>query len=345
LLQIKRGVFVLVACATIALLAWAQLFFIPLAFAMLLTLTLNPLVSRLRRIGVPRELGAALLLLTLVALVALVVLSLQDDALELLKQLPASMRHFRHMLQEAASDRSGWWQRLDLVARSARDSPGANSATLPPAPTAGVAFGTTLLSGTLGAVVLVGQLIVVLFLVYFLLVIRLPASGATRTVARDILAATAHQVQLFVGVLVLTNILLGLLTWLAFSLLGVGHAAVWGLAAGVLHFIPYAGPAAVAGAAALAATVQFESLGSGALVALVSLGLSTIVGVGITTWLTGRSVRMNAAAMFVGLLFWGWMWGMPGLLLGAPLMMTLKVFADRLPALHWLARLLAREPG
>jgi predicted PurR-regulated permease PerM len=54
---------------------------------------------------------------------------------------------------------------------------------------------------------------------------------------------------------------------------------------------------------------------------------------------------MNAAAMFVGLLFWGWMWGMPGLLLGAPMMMTLKVIADRLPALQWLSRLLHCNPG
>jgi predicted PurR-regulated permease PerM len=68
LLQIKRGLFVLVAFAAIAMLAWARVFFIPLAFALLLTLSLNPLVSRLSRIGIPRTVGAALLLVTLVAL-------------------------------------------------------------------------------------------------------------------------------------------------------------------------------------------------------------------------------------------------------------------------------------
>jgi predicted PurR-regulated permease PerM len=202
----------------------------------------------------------------------------------------------------------------------------------------------TLLQGSLGAVVLLGQLVVVLFLVYFMLVVKLPVASVSRAVARDIIVETGHQVQRFVGVLVCTNILLGVLTWLAFHWLGVSHAAVWGLVAGILHFIPYAGPAAVAGASALAATVQFDSLGTGLMVATVSLGLSTIVGVGLTTWLTGKAVRMNAAAMFLGLLFWGWIWGLPGLLLGAPMMMTLKVIADRLPALQWLSRLLHCAP-
>ena len=344
LLQIKRGIFVLVAFAAIAMLAWARAFFIPLAFALLLTLSLNPVVSRLRRIGIPRTVGAALLLVTLMALAAIAVLLLQDDALDLLKQLPASLRHFRQMVLEAASDRSGWWHRLNLIAASAGATPGTNATAPAVLPVGSSSIGATLLQGSLGVAILLGQLVIVLFLVYFLLVVKLPKASASSAVARDILVETGHQVQRFVGVLVCTNILLGLLTWLAFRLLGVGHAAVWGLVAGVLHFIPYAGSAAVAGASALAATVQFESLGTGLVVAAVSLGLSTIVGVGLTTWLTGRSVRMNAAAMFIGLLFWGWIWGLPGLLLGAPMMMTLKVIADRLPALQWLSRLLHCEP-
>jgi predicted PurR-regulated permease PerM len=271
LLQIRRGIYLLVVFAAIAMLAWARVFFIPLAFAALLTLSLNPLVSRLRRVGVPRAAGAALLILSLVTLAAIAVLLLQDDALDLIKQLPASMRHFRQMLLEAASDRSGWWHRLNLVARSAGAAAPTSAMTPPVLPVGSGGIGATLLQGSLGAAVLLGQLVIVLFLVYFLLVVKLPAVGASRTVAREILVETGHQVQRFVSVLVCTNILLGVLTWLAFRLLGVGHAAVWGLAAGVLHFIPYAGPAAIAGAAALAATVQFDSLGTGLLVAAVSL--------------------------------------------------------------------------
>jgi predicted PurR-regulated permease PerM len=347
LVHIKRGVCLRVALAAVFMLEWARAFFIPLACSFLLALSLNAVVTRLRRLGIPRPLGAALVLSALVALTVAAILSLQNDAEDLLTQLPASARHLRHMLSAAASESTGWWQRLHVIARSAgagaANSPGTVSTVV--GPVSNLGFETTLIKGSLGAVTFVGQLVVVLFLVYFLLVARLPVPNRSRLVTREILHEMASQVQRFIGVLVFTNVLLGLLTWLAFSLLGLSHAALWGLVAGVLHFIPYVGPATMAGASALAASVQFESLGAGLLFAAVSLGLSTFIGIALTTWLTGRSVRMNAATVFVGLLFWGWLWGLPGLLLGAPLVMTMKVIADRLPALAWLSQALSHEPA
>ena len=345
LIHVNRGICVLGVFAAVAMLAWARAFFIPLAFAFLLALVLNAVVTRLRRIGIPRPLGAALVLGAFVALAVTAVLSLQNDVEDLLNQLPASARHLRHLLAAAASERSGWWQQLHLIARSAGAGATDPSAALPDqsGTVSGFALESTLLRGSLGAVTFVGQLVVVLFLVYFLLIARLPVPDRSRVVTREILREIGSQVQRFIGVLVVTNTLLGLATWLAFSLLGLSHAALWGLVAGVLHFIPYVGPATIAAASALAATVQFESFGAGLLIAGVSLGLSTAIGIALTTWLTGKSVRMNAAIMFVGLLFWAWLWGLPGLLLGAPMVMTMKVIADRVPALAWLSHFLALE--
>ena len=345
LLHIKRGICVLGVFAAVAMLAWARAFFIPLAFSFLLALALNAVVTRLRRIGIPRPLGAALVLGAFVTLAITALLSLQNDAEDLLSQLPASARHLRHLLAAAASEHSGWWQQLHVIARSAGAGASDASGALPAQSGTVSAFGleSTLLRGSLGAVTFVGQLVVVLFLVYFLLIARLPVPDRSRVVTREILREIGSQVQRFIGVLVVTNTLLGLATWLAFSLLGLSHAALWGLVAGVLHFIPYVGPAIIAAASALAATVQFESLGEGLLIAGISLGLSTAIGIALTTWLTGKSVRMNAATMFVGLLFWAWLWGLPGLLLGAPMVMTMKVVADRVPALAWLSHFLNLE--
>jgi len=345
--HIKRGIGLLSVFAAVAMLEWGRAFFIPLAFSFLLALSLNAVVSWLRRVGMPRPLGAALVLGAFVALAVTAMLSLQKDAQDLLNQLPASARHLRHLLATAASERTGWWQRLHVIARSAGAgaSDAANAGSSLSVSAATLDFEATLMRGSLGAVTLVGQLVVVLFLVYFLLIARLPVAGKSRLVTSEILQAIGSQVQRFIGVLVVTNTLLGLATWLAFSLLGLSHAALWGLIAGVLHFIPYVGPATIAAASALAATVQFESFGEGLLIAGVSLGLSTAIGIALTTWLTGRSVRMNAATMFVGLLFWAWLWGLPGLLLGAPMVMTMKVIADRVPALTWLSQLLNHAPA
>jgi predicted PurR-regulated permease PerM len=345
--HINRGIWLLVAFAAVAMLSWARAFFIPLAFSFLLAMALNAVVSGLRRAGIPRPLGAALVLGLFVALAATAIFSLQDDANDLLAQLPASARHLRHLLESAASERTGWWQRLHLIARSAGAAAGdaADGTTALSASTSHLDFNASLLRGSLGAVTFAGQLVVVLFLVYFLLIVELPPLTRSRLVTRKILQEIGSQVQRFIGVLVITNALLGAATWLAFSLLGLSHAALWGFVAGVLHFIPYAGPATVAAASGLAATLQFDSLGEGLLIAAVSLGLSTLIGIALTTWLTGRAVRMNAAAMFVGLLFWAWLWGLPGLLLGAPLVMTMKVIANHVPALAWLSQLLRHAPA
>ena len=344
--SVNRGICLLGVFAAIAMLAWGRAFFIPLAFSFLLALALNAVVGSMRRIGIPRPLGAALVLGGLVMLAASAVISLQNDAEDLLAQLPASARHLRHMLASAASERNGWWHRLHDIASSAgagaADSAAAASALAARSNSEGLE--ATLIRGSMGAVTFMGQLVIVLFLVYFLLISRLPMPSHSRHVTREIFHEIGSQVQRFIGVLVVTNVVLGIATWLAFSLLGLSHAALWGLVAGVLHFIPYVGPATIAAASALAAALQFESFGEGFLIGAVSLGLSTVIGIALTTWLTGRSVRMNSAAMFVGLLFWAWLWGLPGLLLGAPMVMTIKVVADRVPALSWLAQLLHHQP-
>jgi predicted PurR-regulated permease PerM len=331
--------------AAVAMLSWARAFFIPLAFSFLLALSLNTAVNWLRRLGIPRPLGAALMLGAFVALAISAILSLQNDAEDLLAQLPASARHLRHLLVSAASERSSWWHRLHVIASSAGAgaADAASAASALAAPGSNTGFEATLIRGSVGAVTFMGQLVIVLFLVYFLLIARLPIPAHSRLVTREILHEIGSQVQRFIGVLVVTNTLLGLATWLIFSVLGLSHAALWGLVAGVLHFIPYVGPATIAAASALAATVQFESFGEGFLIGAVSLGLSTVIGIALTTWLTGKSVRMNAATMFVGLLFWAWLWGLPGLLLGAPMVMTMKVIADRVPALAWLSHLLSHQ--
>jgi predicted PurR-regulated permease PerM len=136
--------------------------------------------------------------------------------------------------------------------------------------------------------------------------------------------------------------LVGVGTWLAFEGLGVEHAGVWGVAAGVLHFVPYLGPALIALASGVAGFLQFESL----LNALAAAGVSLLVaggfGFGFMTWLQSRFARVNAAVLFITLLFFGWLWGAWGLLLGGPLVAIAKVVCDRVESLKPVGELLGR---
>ena len=346
LLHIRRGVTLIAVLATLTLLEHARAFFVPVAFAAMLTLCLNPLVGRLRRWGVPRALGAGVVLIAFVALIAFGLISLQDDIQNLLKEMPNSALHLRQMFSDATRDRTGWWQRLNLIARNVGATPATTVATPAAVLSPNVipnGIGSALLQGSISIATLASEIAMVLFLVYFLLIARLPSSLLARAQTIEILKQIAAQMQRFVVVMTVTNVLLGLFTWGVFRILGVSHAAVWGLAAAVLHIIPYAGPAVVAVAATLAAAVQFESFSHGLLVGTVFLLLTGIVGVALASWMSSKASRMNKAAVFVGLLFWAWLWGIPGLLLGVPMMMVIKVFADRFAGLGWLSKLLHEE--
>jgi predicted PurR-regulated permease PerM len=117
---------------------------------------------------------------------------------------------------------------------------------------------------------------------------------------------------------------------------------VWGVAAGVLHFIPYLGPALIAFASGVAGFLQFGSPLHGLAVAGASLLVAGAVGMVFTTWLQGRFARVNPAVLFIALLFFGWLWGVWGLLLGAPLVVLAKVTCDRVESLKPVGELLGR---
>ena len=111
--------------------------------------------------------------------------------------------------------------------------------------------------------------------------------------------------------------------------LGLDNAAVWGIAAGVLNLIPYVGSVIIAGASSMVAFLQFGTLNMALLVGGASLVIHAITGNLLTPWLTSRASRMSPVAVFVGMLAWGWLWGVWGLLLGIPILMMVKAVCDR----------------
>ena len=134
--------------------------------------------------------------------------------------------------------------------------------------------------------------------------------------------------------------LVGVATWLAFLWIGVEHAAIWGVAAGVFNTVPYVGPVLITGATTVVALLQFGTLEKAALVGAVALLITSVEGYLLTPWLTSRASRMNPVAVFVGVLFWAWLWGVWGLLLGVPIIMIVKAICDRVDDLKPIGELL-----
>jgi predicted PurR-regulated permease PerM len=148
------------------------------------------------------------------------------------------------------------------------------------------------------------------------------------------------QIQRYLLVQLLASIGVGLATGIAFAMLGLKHAAVWGVAAGILNLVPYIGSFLVTGAATVVAFVQFGQVNPALAIGGVSLLINTVEGYLVVPWLTSKASRMNPVAVFIGVLAWGWLWGVWGLLLGIPIMMVIKAVCDRVDHLKPVGELL-----
>jgi predicted PurR-regulated permease PerM len=122
--------------------------------------------------------------------------------------------------------------------------------------------------------------------------------------------------------------------------MGMQQAALWGLLAGVLNSIPYYGPLLVTAGLSVVGFLQFGTVGKTAGVAGAALLITTLEGSLLTPTLMSRASSMNQVAVFVGLLFWSWVWGIWGLLIAVPLMMVIKVICDHVERLQPVGHLL-----
>jgi predicted PurR-regulated permease PerM len=150
------------------------------------------------------------------------------------------------------------------------------------------------------------------------------------------------HVRRYLVVLLVANILVGTGTWLAFTALGVNYAGMWGAVAGVLHTAPYFGPAIIAAASLVGAFVQFGEWPLALMVSGASILVAAVVGQLFATWLASKQTEMNTTATFIGLLFFGWIWGLWGVLLAIPILAIVKTVCEANEDWKALAQLLGR---
>jgi predicted PurR-regulated permease PerM len=195
--------------------------------------------------------------------------------------------------------------------------------------------------------------VVVIALVYFLLVagdsfrrtlIRISGDSLTKKkITVQILDEIDLQVQRYLLVQIVSSALLVPLAWMAFAWIGLDNALFWACIGGVFHLIPYAGPTAFVVITALVAYVQFETLEPVVMIVGLTLVLVGVIGLLLVPWLTQRMSRINAVIVFVALLFWGWLWGVWGLLLGVPIVMAIKAVCERVEDLRPISEFLGYE--
>ena len=331
--------------ATIFVLKWAQAVFIPLFLALIVSYALGPLVDWFERIRIPRWLSALALLLAIVLGLAYTAWSLRDEAVNLIDTLPEAVQKFRDAAREEFAGPGATLERVQKAAEEIERVTEQGAADKPPPGVARVQIEKPkldireyLVTSLAGGAAVVGAGLIVFFLAFFLLAsgdafrrkwVRLSGPRLERRrITVQVMDEIRSQIRRYLGVQVLTSVIVGALSWLAFWAIGLENAAVWGVTAGVLNMVPYLGAIVTTGGTALVAFFQFGTVDMALAVAAISLFINSLEGYWLTPWLSGRASRMNNVIVFGGLLFWAWLWGGWGLILGLPIMMVIKAICD-----------------
>ena len=353
----RGALIVLAGIGAIMFLSWGAPFFIPLFVALLIAYALAPITDVVERLVKWRVVAATVVVSATVGLVGAGMWTWSDDFALLWQRLPEITRSVADSLKKVAQQPVSPVAEVKKAAAEIESI--AQTGKLPPRSTPQPTTATTasfwhlVWEGGKGAATVAAQVMAVLFLVFFMLasgdlfkrkLVRILGETLTeKKITVQMIDEIDQQVKRYLVVMMIANLMVGFGTWIAFRIMGVQYAELWGAAAGILHTAPYFGPAIIAIASLIAAFVQFHDWPRAFMVAGVSIGVATIVGSVFATWLSARQTRMNTTATFVGLLFFGWIWGLWGILLAIPLLAIVKTICERYEAWQPVAELLGRE--
>ena len=346
---------VIAGAAAMFVLHWAAEVFVPIVLSVLISYALEPIVLAFQRLRAPRLVASALVVASLTGVVGYTVYALSDDAAAIVASLPDAAAKLRESLRHGKPGAIENVQRAaQELQRTADEATGKN-----PAPSGvqrvqieqpTIDVKEYLSWGSANLVTFAGQAVLVVFFVFFLLasgdlfkrkLVRVVGpSLEKKKITLQILNEIDTQIERFLFVRVITSLVVGIATWLAFRYVGLEQAGVWGIAAGVFNSIPYFGPVIVAIGTAVVGFLQFGTLGMAAYVSGVSIGITSLEGWLLTPWLTSRTARTNEVAIFVGLIFWSFVWGIWGTLLAVPMLVALKACCDRIEDLKPVGELL-----
>ncbi len=352
---------VIAVLASIVFIDWAQAVLLPLVASVLISYSLEPLVSGLDRLKIPRPISAAIVLLSMITIIVLATVPLQREAMAMLDKIPTALHQFqskspvRQVTDESIMEKAE--KAAKQIEETAKEESPDEAGSRPQATAVRIvqepfSLRDYLLTGSSTALVLFTQFFSSLLLVYFLLSIGSlykrkivsmsgPSFARMRKTVR-ILKEFHQQVRRFIFVMLLGAVFVGFFTWLSFFIIGVEQAVLWGVVAGIASAIPYLGPVLVLIGTAAAAFIQFSALDMAFLVSGISLGITSIQGYLLTPWLTSRVSSLNTVVIFIGLLFWGWLWGPVGLIVATPILMIIKTLCDHIENLKPVGELLGK---
>lgn len=333
------GLFLL---AMIAFVYFAKPFLMPVVLAILFNFLLRPVVRALAQFRIPQQVGAVVVLVIFIGLISTGISMITQPAKEWVEKAPESLRKVENTVRE-------FIRRAEQFTRAAEkvgDITKGTDETTTKVELKRFNLADTVFSYTKAFVAGAIELIVLL---YFMLasgnlflqkLLRVLPTAHDKEQVLEIAHELQHNVSTFLFTITVINTCLGVLVGLAIWFVGLPNAVLWGVVAGILNFIPYFGPFTGVLFLTLAGLLTFDNVGRALAPPIVYISLHALEANFITPMILGRRLVLNPVVIFLSLLFWTWLWGMPGALLAVPLLMVLKIFCDHFKPLASIGELL-----
>ena len=342
---IAASLLILAVIAVVTVLYFASPILIPITLAIYLNLLLSPIVIFFRRFRIPESVSAGVLVFGVLLILVVAINYLAEPAEEWIQQAPEALRSLQSKLlpiTEPIEQIRDVSKKVDNLTNISGDEQVQQVAFQKP---------TILDQMTENLPGLLASVAIVVFLSYFLLASgdnflrKLAELGENFSRRRRIVTIT-RDVQKDLSVYLLTisaiNITLGACVAATMHFLDVPNAILWGTLAALLNFVPYIGAFIMAGILTLVGIMTYNSLADAFLLPLIYAGFSILEGQLVTPSLIGRRLSLNTPIVFVSLIFWGWIWGILGVLIAVPMLLTMKVFFDYIPPLKSLSKFMER---
>jgi predicted PurR-regulated permease PerM len=340
------GITILTVLAVLYTLYFARAFIIPIAFAVLLNFLLSPAIRGFARVHISPPLGAALVVLALLALLGGGVYALSAPVQQWITRAP-------HTLSATGEKLKRLRRPVEQVTRTAEQVENVTNVGGRSNAREVVIRGPSLASRVFGTTEsFLAGLLEVIILLYFLLaggdlflqkLIKVLPQLRDKKKAVYIARETEASISTYLFTITLVNITEGLLVAGMMHLLHVPNAILWGVLTALLEFIPYLGAIAMVAILTLAGLTTFGSIGHAFIPPACYLVINVIQANLVSPMLLGHRLTLNPAVIFVGLALWFFLWGIAGAFLAVPLLATFKIFCDHIEALAPIGEFLGRR--
>jgi predicted PurR-regulated permease PerM len=333
------GLFILAVFYTIY---FIRAILLPVVLALLLSYLLRPIVRELARLKIPLPIGAAFILIGFVALVGYGISALATPTVGWLQKAPTGLTELQRKLLPVKKSVAQVTQATGEIERLASTNAETKAVEVKRHPITELFFMRT--------PEFIASAALLVILLYFLLVydqvfiaklVKLLPTLSDKKTAVAIAHDIESQVSRYLFTITAINACLGLAVGTAVGLLGLRNPVMWGVMVALFNFVPYLGALTGIICMTIGALLSFDSLGYALIFPAVYLAFGTLEGSLITPWIMGRSLTLNPVIILLSLTFWGWMWGIVGIILAVPILAAFKIFCAHIKPMEPLAEFLS----